>query len=107
MGNLITPTGRVKKPVVKKSEVVQLKNEGYSVAAIAVKLGISRNSVYYHLMPRKKYEHKPKLDAIMPQPEVMSPVVNQMFEFHLFGTLIRTDKKPAVIERVGNRIVIN
>ena len=83
---------------IKSSEIRRLKREGHSPAAIAKKLGVSANTVYYHLITKKK-RTQAKTE--------LKQQASECFEFEVFGTVIKTDQKPVSIEKVGNRIVIN
>jgi predicted transcriptional regulator len=85
---------------IKTSDVKRMKREGKSVHEISEKLGVSQQSVRYHLA-------KKRADAGIKRVINPIPVDNsKSFEAELFGTLIKLDQVPSSIERVGNRIVI-
>lgn len=85
---------------IKTSDVKRLKREGKSVPEISEKLGVSHQTVRYHLA-------KKRADAGVKRNINPTLVDNSTsFEAELFGTLIKLDKTPSSIERIGNRIVI-
>lgn len=85
---------------IKTSDVKRLKRAGKSIPEISQNLGVSQQTVRYHLA--KKRADAGIKRAINPTPVDSSTE----FEAELFGTLIKLDKVPSTIERVGNRIVI-
>ena len=84
---------------IKTADVKRLKREGHSVPAICNKLGISYASVTYHLRKKRK-------DTGVPRVKTAVVAESIGFEAELFGTIIKLDKVPAMIERIGNRIII-
>lgn len=87
---------------IKTADIKRMKREGYSTAAICNKLNVSPATVSYHLAKKRK----PKADNVA---DVRSSVNSEElngFEAELFGTVIKLDRVPASIERIGNRIVI-
>jgi predicted transcriptional regulator len=91
---------RQKPKGIKTADVKRLKRTGMSVPEISDKLGVSHQTVRYHLA-------KKRADVGVKRNINPTPVDNNTgFEAELFGTLIKLDKTPSSIERVGNRIVI-
>lgn len=79
-----------------------MKREGYSNAAISLALDCSAATVSYHLCKKRKSKSETPVS-------VKTSVATEEFkgfEAELFGTIIRLDKTPSSIERIGNRIVI-
>ncbi len=84
---------------IKTADVKRLKREGYSIAAICNKLNVSAATVYNHLA-KKRADAGVKRDTKAAVTETVS------FEAELFGTVIKLDRTPVSIERVGNKIII-
>lgn len=101
---MVSALPQTKRKGIKTADVKRLKREGHSNAAISQKLNISGATVSYHLGKRRK--------AKTAEPEVKSLVAAvdittvEGFEAELFGTIIKLDRVPVSIERIGNRIVI-
>ena len=88
--------------------VKRLKREGVSDDVIATTLNISKSSVHYHLSKKRTYArgNESKKEESNQTQMLFSRESDSGFEAEVFGTLIRLDKAPKSIERIGNRIVI-
>lgn len=84
---------------IKTADVKRMKREGYSIAAICNKLNVTSATVYNHLA-KKRADAGVKRDTKSATTETVS------FEAELFGTVIKLDRTPVSIERVGNKIII-
>lgn len=94
-GQILTP----KRKGIKTAEVKRLKREGLTIRQICDALNVSHATVYHHLAKKRKDLGTTRVKAAV-------TTENTGFEAELFGTIIKLDKAPTSIERVGNRIII-
>lgn len=87
---------------IKSVDVRRLRRQGYSVTDIGDLLGITQASVSYHLNKKSKNKTEGKMSTVKD-----STVQDTAFEAELFGTIIKLDRTPRSIERIGNKIIIS
>lgn len=97
------PVWNSRKPKgIKTADVKRLRKEGLSLQEIADKMDISYATVAYHLAKKRKDAGTVRVKSQM-SAETPTPIP---FEADLFGTILKLDRTPLSIERIGNRIVI-